>query len=201
MAVASSACPSKQSTLQADLQVFHCEPCARRPLALSHAHMRLIRLGPQGRCPLISTPSWSPGRRSLRPRRVHTCVCGPALPCDALCAARGLRGLLRLHQPDGHAEVVWQGACAVAPQPAHPEQAQGQRGCASLCLPCARAQLSVQRGGRQWAAAPPLPPAPRTSTRARRVGPRSASRGVKPGTCTQLPVQWCGRRSSRLWLC
>lgn len=62
--------------------------------------------------------------------RLHSGVCGAAVPRDALRPSRGLRGILGVHQPDRHAQVVWQGACAVAPQSAHPGQAQGQGGCA-----------------------------------------------------------------------
>jgi len=61
--------------------------------------------------------------------RLHTGVCGAALPCNALCAACGLCRVFGLHQPDGHTEVVWQGEGAVAPQSEDAEQAQGQGGC------------------------------------------------------------------------
>lgn len=56
-------------------------------------------------------------------RRLHPGVCGPAVPRNAIWGTRGLCGIVGVHKPDGHAQVVWQGEGAVAPQPAHPRQA------------------------------------------------------------------------------
>lgn len=92
------------------------------------------------RVDLVSSGSAQEG--CLSANRLHPGVCGPAIPCNAIRAPRGLRSLLGVHKPDRHAQVVWQGEGAVAPQPAHPRQAQGQGRCAGSFLPPVPVQIT-----------------------------------------------------------